>query len=1037
MERNIVLAGVGGQGILTIARAISIAALKRGLHVKQSEVHGMAQRGGAVQAHLRYSDRELMSDLIPRGRAELVLALEPLESLRHVAWLREGGVLIASTCAVTNIDNYPPIESVLERIARLPQHILIDAERLARLGGAARSANIVLLGAAADLLELPLPELEQAVADMFASKGPRVVEANLRALRVGRNAAAAYAEALRQGRTPSAARRWLDSLPAGALTAQDGVVGFPPAEGEPGEALSAAEAAACVQILQHAAEQGRRQLLEHEVYKLVELVGAIVPPRYVFVPAGEVLAPEALEGLPGERVVLKLVSPDVIHKSDVRAVRFVPRDAEIVRREIVRLLDEHAAHGRVEGVLAVEFVESAGRGIGQELFVGIRSTREFGPVIAAGLGGVDTEYLAQKLRPDIAVAKAVASEVTAGQYMDLFRRTAAYELLSGRARGHERVVSDGELLRCFGAFLAIARRFCTRDGGPGPYLEELEVNPFAFRRQQIVPLDGRGRLGEPALAPPARPLEKLQRLLEPGSIAVLGVSAREQNLGRIILGNIRRCGFPPEHLYVVKDHPAPIDGVPCVARVRAAPEPIDLLVVAAPAAQLPVLIEDVAASGRVASVILIPGGVGETEDSAALSAQVRDAIAAARRLPGGGPVFVGPNCLGVQSRAGRYDTFFIPDSKLDVRAAGPPRRCALLSQSGAFIITRLSNLQTLNPALSISIGNQADVTVGDFLHTLAGRSDIDVIGVYVEGFRDLDGLATLRAIRRASASDKVVIFYKAGRTESGRCAAAGHTASVAGDYDVCQSAAAQAGAIVTDTFKEFEQLLELATALHDKRVTGRRIAAVSNAGYETVGMADCLRGARYELSMPAVSEPTRRRLVDALCKHGLERLVNPRNPLDLTPMASDAAYEDCLRPLLEADEFDALVVSTVPLTPAMLSTPQELDRPGSLAERIPRLFAAAGKPMVMVIDCGPLYDELALRIRAAGVPVFRSCDQAIRSLGRYLCHRAAGPVAGTEPAAGELPPRAEARSPAVPQAAAHEAAAGAPARRTDRADLPV
>lgn len=327
----------------------------------------------------------------------------------------------------------------------------------------------------------------------------------------------------------------------------------------------------------------------------------------------------------------------------------------------------------------------------------------------------------------------------------------------------------------------------------------------------------------------------------------------------------------------------------------------------------------------------------------------------------------------------------------------PPRRAAIVSQSGAFIITRLSNLETLDPALALSIGNQFDLSLADFVSIIGQRDDIDAIGVYAEGFNDMDGLAFLKAVEEVSAAGKVVIFYKAGRTEYGQSAAAGHTASVAGDYDICQSAAAAAGALVVDTFKEFEQLLELATELHGKPVKGRRIGAISNAGYETVGMADAVRGARYEVTMPELAEATRVRLVEALARHKLDRLVNARNPLDLTPMATDQAYEDCVRVLLEAEDVDALVVSMVPLSPATLSTPDEIKRPGSLGERLPKLLAEARKPLIAVVDSGSLYEPLVRMIRSAGVPVFRSSDQAIRSLGRYLCHRASDRTTGAQP----------------------------------------
>lgn len=1009
MEKNLILAGVGGQGILTVARAISIAALRRGMHIKQAEVHGMSQRGGAVQSHLRIADHPLSSDLIPLGRADLILAVEPLESLRYVQYLREDGALIASTNPVVNIDNYPAIEQVLEQVARYPRHVLFDADRLARAAGSARAANIVVVGAAALFLDFEPRELEDAVAEMFAGKGPKLVDVNRRAFRFGRNAAAAYLDGLNRGGSSRAVRQWIEKLPVEQLGAQTPPVATALDVVVTGDELSSPETIGVENILVDAYEEGRRQLYEHEVYKLVEVIGAISPPKYLFVPRTGAITPELLEQFPGEQVVLKVVSPQVVHKTEARGVLFVRKDYETVKREIDRLITQFGGGTgsqppcgtgfqppcgtgfqpvNLAGVLVIEFVEQAEAGFGNELFVGIRTTREYGPVIAAGLGGVDTEYLAQKMLPGLAVAKAVATNTTAEQFFGLFKKTAAYELLTGKTRGHRRVVSDGELLRCFHAFISMARRFCVDRGAEGPDVAELEVNPFAFRQQRMVPLDGRGRLQTAVKEPPPRPLEKLRRMIEPQSIAVLGVSSTSMNFGRVILNNVKRCGFPREHLYVIKENEQEVDEVRCVPNPAALPEPVDLLVMAAPAAQLPRMIEEISASGKVQSAILIPGGVGETEGTEDLQAQARVAVLAARQRPDGGPVFLGPNCMGVQSRPGRYDTFFIPRSKLDSRWSAPARRCALISQSGAFIITRLSNLETLDPVIAVSIGNQIDLTIADFVKVVGERDDVDALGVYVEGFNDADGLALLKTIGQITAAGKVVVFYKAGRTESGRSAAAGHTASIAGDYDVCQAAMANAGAIVVDTFKEFEQLMELATALHGKRFTGRRIGAISNAGYETVGMADAIRGSRYEVTMPKLSDKWRKRLVETLKQHKLDGLVNPRNPLDLTPMATDQAHEDCIRVMLECDELDAVVASAVPLSPAMLTTAKEIDKPGSMVARLPKLFAESSKPLVYVIDSGPAYDALARAIRAAGVPVFRSCDQAIRSLGRYLCHRA-------------------------------------------------
>ena len=223
MQDNIILAGVGGQGILTNAKVISIAAVRLGLQLKQAEVHGMSQRGGAVQSHLRVADHDIASDLIPLGQATTILAVEPMESLRYVQYLSEDGAIVASTNAYVNIPNYPPIEDVLEKIALYPRHILLDAGHLAKLAGSARAANIVLLGAASLHLDIETDALLDAVAALFGAKGEKIVSANQLAFKLGRNAGGAYRDAVDQGIDTATAREWIDSLSLEQLSAAEGV----------------------------------------------------------------------------------------------------------------------------------------------------------------------------------------------------------------------------------------------------------------------------------------------------------------------------------------------------------------------------------------------------------------------------------------------------------------------------------------------------------------------------------------------------------------------------------------------------------------------------------------------------------------------------------------------------------------------------------------------------------------------------------------------------------------------------------------------
>jgi len=189
MKTNIIIAGVGGQGILTIASVIDLAAMKQGLYVKQAEVHGMSQRGGAVESHLRISDKEIFSDLIPKGEADIILAIEPMEALRYLPFLSPEGVIVTATEPYINIPNYPEPETIINEIKKY-RHVLVDAESLARQAGNLKTFNTVMLGAAARYLGIEMKALKLAITTYFSAKGEETVKVNLEAFQLGLNAEA-------------------------------------------------------------------------------------------------------------------------------------------------------------------------------------------------------------------------------------------------------------------------------------------------------------------------------------------------------------------------------------------------------------------------------------------------------------------------------------------------------------------------------------------------------------------------------------------------------------------------------------------------------------------------------------------------------------------------------------------------------------------------------------------------------------------------------------------------------------------------------
>jgi acyl-CoA synthetase (NDP forming) len=432
--------------------------------------------------------------------------------------------------------------------------------------------------------------------------------------------------------------------------------------------------------------------------------------------------------------------------------------------------------------------------------------------------------------------------------------------------------------------------------------------------------------------------------------------------------------------------------VPTIADL---PFQADMLVVAVDAAQVPDLLEEIIVRRAALGLLVIPGGLGERAGTEGAQRRIQAALAAARAAGADAPVINGGNCLGIVSRPGRCDTFFLPDAKLPPND-GPVSALAVISQSGAFAASRATRLEALNPRYMISVGNQIDLTVGDWLRALETDREIDVFACYVEGFRPLDGAHFLECAARLAREGRAVILYRAGRTAAGAGAAATHTAAVAGDWAVARALAGRAGVILADTLDDFDDLVRTFTLLHRKRAAGLRLGAMSNAGFECVAMADRL--GRFTLAR--FSEGTAESLRLILRRARLDGIVDVHDPFDTTPILGDEGFADAARAILDDPGVDAAVIGCVPMTGALETLPpgcghaEDLGREGSVASRLARL-ATHPKPWVAVVDAGPLYDPMALRLERAGVPTFRSADRALRALEAF-CHASAGRPAGLE-----------------------------------------
>lgn len=773
------------------------------------------------------------------------------------------------------------------------------------------------------------------------------------------------------------------------------------------------------QLFEKAKEDSRDFLFEYEVYDLIRYVGSETPPNYVVLPKNARLTRERLEELPGEKVVVKIVSSFILHKSDVGGVRIVDKTVEDVLSTIRRMYSEipstfremiergkypapdgldylagddlgEAVKESLEGVMLCQYMHPDSQEFGNELLVSLRSTREFGMMLSAGLGGTDTELYARRFRKGQAVVTASTEMVDGEDFFRLFQKTISYRKMAGLTRGQQRIVGDEQLLECFSALIEVGRFFSLQHSAAPFVIDELEINPFAFSNYLMMPLDGLCRFSMPKKSGRKRPIEKIDKLLHPHSIGIVGVSSKGMNIGRIIMDNILNMGFPEAGLTLVHPSATMIGTIATLPDLQSISQKLDMLILAVNGENIPAMVAEILKHDLAESVVLIPGGLGEVAGQERVLLDMLESIDSARSEAGTAPVLLGGNSLGVLSHPGSYDALFIPESKLPKKKGKHRRKSALVSQSGAYMITRMSKLSFLDPAYAISIGNQVDLTAGDFLLYFKDIKELETIAFYMEGFTDLDGLSFSEAVRDAIPEGKEVIFYKAGRTPEGKTAMSGHTASIAGDYMVCESCVSQAGAFVAETFSEFEGLLRLSCSLHHKKILGNRLAAISNAGYEAVGIADNIFGEDYSLQMSEFQEKTIKELDEVINGAGLQSLVSIVNPMDITPMASEKVYARVISSLLGDDNIDVVIVAIVPLTPILHTLADEhiaddtITSGLDIVEKIAELNNQTVKPLVMVVDSGPLYDHMANGLEEMGLPVFRSADHAVRVLGKYV-----------------------------------------------------
>ncbi len=698
-------------------------------------------------------------------------------------------------------------------------------------------------------------------------------------------------------------------------------------------------------------------LHEARAYGLLAAAGLRVP-QHGFLEAG------ALPFAPGEPIVLKGIADGLWHKSDRGAVHFGPFEAEALTAIAARMREHVAELPWIGGLVCEQVSFRRLAGLPTEALISLKRDPEAGWLVVCGIGGLQADAWAA-LAPPLLWPLAFT---TPEQALAELRQHWLGRTWLGRQRGTEALTDEAKLL----AFLQGLWRAAEGLAQAGVTL--LELNPVVLDSNGLpTALDGVGTLEAAPSATPAAPDPAwYQALLSPRSLVLAGVSSRAGTVGRIILENVRKSRLPEGALRILKPGASDFLGLPCVASVaELAAAPTDQLILSLPAAQTLEAVEQLCRQGGGATVVyLVAGGLGDGADTEGLGTRLLACLDTHRRAGQWTPALVGPNGLGLFSPDLGLNTFFIPEDKLPLNAQ--PGHLALLSQSGAFLITRLSRRGELRLRAAVAIGNQMDLRCSDFLRGFATDPAVRVVGAYLEGFAPGDLQATAQAVRTLRASGRRVLLYKGGRSQEGMAAASSHTGALAGDHALQASVLRRAGAILAERLEAFDAGLAWLGAYPEGRPA--TVAVMTNAGFESVASADLLGGACRGAKLTAAESAA---LAATLEDQGLAGLVSPRLPLDLTPMADEAAYLAAAR-LLLATEAEVLLVGLVPLT-RRLDTVDPAAY-AAFASALAELAQASGKWVGVAVEGGPLFDAYRTALRAAGLPVFLTMEEALEGL---------------------------------------------------------
>lgn len=737
-------------------------------------------------------------------------------------------------------------------------------------------------------------------------------------------------------------------------------------------------------IMDKAYEEGRKNLTEVEVYEIFKILGLELP-LYVYSDKKDFqkdsFYKKITDTIKTDKVVLKMVSYTNLHKTDSGGVRIVVNNIDAIDNAVSDILKIKDA----DGILAMEFIKHSPFSLGEEILLGARNDEAFGPIITLGPGGTHTESFIKALKKNVSPTFIPVFLINEESDIEGFiEESWILNYCFGKVRGLKPLSDKKEIKNWISKLDLIMKYF--NDNSSDYAIEEVEVNPLALSGGKFYALDGVLRFRKSKNIKRDLPSHSaIASIMEPKTVAVVGVSEKKINMARIILNNTVKAGFPLENICAIKEGVKEIDGVKAYPNISSVPFNIDMCVVAVPVENVMDVLEECKDSGKINGIVLITGGVGEKSGTESVAEKLSSIIKEARErnksfgLNGG-------NCMGIVLNGSKVNTFFIPEYKMRYPLGLNPNmsKTAFISQSGAFVIATLTKIPHIIPDYTVTVGNQQDITVVDYLDYIVEKTDIKLILSYIEGFKPKDGLRLINLIKKAKKNGKIVVVYKAGRTSLGQKAVMGHTASIAGDYVVSENLISRAGAIVCDSFDEFCDMAFLSAYISKYEIKSLNSFFISNAGFETTGMADNISF----LKANKPSESLKAKIDEVLKKYRLDGLVDFKNPMDITPMASDEAISEILENVSLSQDYSSILVSMVPLTPNMNTLPDSDKYPDKLDKsfltKASRVMKEVSKPIIFCVASGSLYDPYVDYAINKGFVVFRNSDRMVRVYEKYL-----------------------------------------------------